>query len=641
MSENPKSLKRFGLLAIGLVILLLGVANMGELTGQASGGKGGCGGSEDIEYHTMPLPDTPIGQSRAFMAPEPEDGLPDLPEEMERHDTSMGGFQPPQQSRGDALEFSTLITVSDGCFGQLRCTQGLCIYPRDPSGLDQCDLENCNDHPQDGTHCCPCIGEEEGEENCYCYRESLTEEQLAAKCVIQDEDGQDIEVEDYTINIYNTCDPNYTKNKECNGGCGQLVHCTLAGGRKYDVSVAGTCGFQPPPCIPDCEDKQCGPDGCGGSCGECEEPESCNGGQCTEDESPTFEMKCAEAGGTDTGTACKCPNETYINPYVEECDESPTFEMKCEEAGGTYTGTACECPNETYINPYVEKCACPLAPSGMDLSTQMTFYCDEQSPGYCPWHSVCGADPNLDEESYGPTDPKSYKNCCECFYLAQPLCEGTGRWECTSAHKDCQWIGGECKSRHHVDCDNWVKADAQKDCHKKVITRLVNVYDKPEPAYKDEKPACTEYRYQYEGHGRNPANLVAHVSVCIDSLPTCGDIYITDTGCSTFQNLAQARQYILELVEQFENEGHQCVRIQANQCSAGNWEQTYYQFSVTKSGICHEGANQCRIGSRCHYAELGDSVSCQDGPTGPTIEQTCCSAYLGIFHLWRRGNSCN
>jgi len=47
MSEQPKSLKRFGFLAIGLVILLLGVANIGELTGQATGGEGGCGGEYD------------------------------------------------------------------------------------------------------------------------------------------------------------------------------------------------------------------------------------------------------------------------------------------------------------------------------------------------------------------------------------------------------------------------------------------------------------------------------------------------------------------------------------------------------------------------------------------------------------------
>jgi hypothetical protein len=46
MSEKPQSLKRFALLSVGLVVLLFGVANLDELTGQATGGEGGCGGVE-------------------------------------------------------------------------------------------------------------------------------------------------------------------------------------------------------------------------------------------------------------------------------------------------------------------------------------------------------------------------------------------------------------------------------------------------------------------------------------------------------------------------------------------------------------------------------------------------------------------
>jgi hypothetical protein len=39
----------------------------------------------------------------------------------------------------------------------------------------------------------------------------------------------------------------------------------------------------PPPtqiCIPDCNDKLCGDDGCGGECGECDTGEVCKSGQC-------------------------------------------------------------------------------------------------------------------------------------------------------------------------------------------------------------------------------------------------------------------------------------------------------------------------------------------------------------------------
>ncbi|MDP7037525.1 MAG: hypothetical protein QGI45_00065 [Myxococcota bacterium] len=69
MSKQPKALKRFALVAIGLVILLLGINNFAELTGQATGGKndvamGGCGGSE---YNADLSDSRRLGQSLAQM----------------------------------------------------------------------------------------------------------------------------------------------------------------------------------------------------------------------------------------------------------------------------------------------------------------------------------------------------------------------------------------------------------------------------------------------------------------------------------------------------------------------------------------------------------------------------------------------
>ena len=93
MSEQPKSLKRFALLAIGLVILLLGVANMGELTGQAIGGEGdvpvgGCGGEYDATLQndvaiqgtgagakSYGLENMPSAEAVAEAAPSPEPEL--------------------------------------------------------------------------------------------------------------------------------------------------------------------------------------------------------------------------------------------------------------------------------------------------------------------------------------------------------------------------------------------------------------------------------------------------------------------------------------------------------------------------------------------------------------------------------------
>ncbi len=44
--------------------------------------------------------------------------------------------------------------------------------------------------------------------------------------------------------------------------------------------TSGDTGPDVPPCTPACDDKTCGPDGCGGSCGDCAAPAVCLAGQC-------------------------------------------------------------------------------------------------------------------------------------------------------------------------------------------------------------------------------------------------------------------------------------------------------------------------------------------------------------------------
>jgi pectate lyase len=46
----------------------------------------------------------------------------------------------------------------------------------------------------------------------------------------------------------------------------------------------------PPPCIPNCSDKECGDDGCGGSCGSCSSGENCISGSCM-----SSELDCSNA----------------------------------------------------------------------------------------------------------------------------------------------------------------------------------------------------------------------------------------------------------------------------------------------------------------------------------------------------------
>jgi hypothetical protein len=85
------------------------------------------------------------------------------------------------------------------------------------------------------------------------------------------------------------CDGKVCGEDGCGGSCGA---CEEAG----DVCSEGACV-----CEPQCEGLECGDDGCGGSCGECN-PGVCNNGFC---ESPVFAL----------GDACENPYEIAKLPF--------------------------------------------------------------------------------------------------------------------------------------------------------------------------------------------------------------------------------------------------------------------------------------------------------------------------------------
>lgn len=91
----------------------------------------------------------------------------------------------------------------------------------------------------------------------------------------------------------------------CGGTCGTCTgntHC------ESSLCVSGTT------CTPQCNGKQCGPNGCGGQCGGCDTGETCQGGQCV--------------GGNDcncNGAKCgldNCGNTCGFCPGGTECDNS-------------------------------------------------------------------------------------------------------------------------------------------------------------------------------------------------------------------------------------------------------------------------------------------------------------------------------
>lgn len=101
-------------------------------------------------------------------------------------------------------------------------------------------------------------------------------------------------------------------------------------------------------CIPQCENKSCGDDGCEGSCGNCEAGFNCQGGQCVQG---PCESDCAgkECGGDGCGGSCgTCPVGLECNVGVCECQ--PACEGKnCGDDG--CGGTCGECSGAQECTP--------------------------------------------------------------------------------------------------------------------------------------------------------------------------------------------------------------------------------------------------------------------------------------------------
>ena len=132
-------------------------------------------------------------------------------------------------------------------------------------------------------------------------------------------------------------------------------------------------------CVPDCEGKGCGTDGCGGSCGECAEGEVCSDeSMCC---SPNCEGKsCGESDGCG-GTCTACPEGEICRDDTNVCCK-PCCEGK--ECGGNCCGGNCgECPLPLHFACQDYKCKstpCGTKPkgccfgAGFDLVATIFFF---------------------------------------------------------------------------------------------------------------------------------------------------------------------------------------------------------------------------------------------------------------------------
>jgi len=231
--------------------------------------------------------------------------------------------------------------------------------------------------------------------------------------------------------------------KECGpDGCGGVCG-TCEQGKTCNEST-GKCEA----CQPNCEGKECGPDGCGGVCGTCEQGKVCNEttGLCEECQ-PNCEGK--ECGNDGCGGSCgTCPDErpvcTKEGQCVEQCQlpntwgpigvvtklETPTekefVEANCPDFSGDGKGDSALRSYASMINPEIQK-AIQEGKMGV-LFEFWGLTVDFVGPAVFDLNGLAG-EPDPGKENGYLLDPRSYnpETCEPLITFPATLTEGSFR----------------------------------------------------------------------------------------------------------------------------------------------------------------------------------------------------------------------
>ncbi len=226
--------------------------------------------------------------------------------------------------------------------------------------------------------------------------------------------------------------------------------------------------------------------------------------------------------------------------------------------------------------------------------------------------------------------PTAEKSCCLCHWDDGTDCASLPDEQSCVAKSDCEWnsagwftAAGTCGSQFKRQCDEWLSA--QPDCDE---ARSLPVMSDPGP-WHGGMAGCTTFWYDYEGHSSpgRCAQFFSIIQVCMSNqAPTCQGFF-SNTGCQTFDSIADAMDLADVLVAYLG--GEQCATITANQCSSWRSDpvgtcSTGFQITVTPNGACGKPAIACAWGQRCRGEARGESALCGTG--AGVGRQTCCCA---------------
>jgi len=258
---------------------------------------------------------------------------------------------------------------------------------------------------------------------------------------------------------YWTCDlENYSTGDGCHCNCGTWDYdCESTSNGTYNCNDGNTCRYPGTcSCTPSCSGKECGNNGCGGSCGTCDDPNKswCDDGTCKVPDCNEIcdWRQCGDYKGCDCGN---CSGDTpfcYDNICKPQDCESTCGWREC----GTYDG--CDCGTCSGAKPNCEENVC------RSDSQECTGSCTNGDPGFCVGdHSMCtcygGQYYNVDcqqgceESGYFASagcdkDPNSGNYVCYCAnacsgYSGDDTCCSDGN-PCNLANDGTCQCGGNC-----------------------------------------------------------------------------------------------------------------------------------------------------------------------------------------------------
>jgi hypothetical protein len=253
------------------------------------------------------------------------------------------------------------------------------------------------------------------------------------------------------------CTPNCT-NKQCgpNGCGGQCGKCPA--GTYCDNYKCKTI------CTPNCTGKVCGDNGCGGSCGTCPDKQECKSGKCVPICVPNCKGK--ECGPDGCGGICAfCPNGMICSPQGICTPAGPVCGdglcqgegnescLTCPEDCGKCTGDCCQAHQTVGCqDPNVTACVCGMDPYCCQV--MWDGICVDEAKNQCK--AQCGCTPNCWGKQCGsdgcggscgkclPTESCSAAG--QCVPFCTPNCKGK---QCGS-----DGCGGSCgKCPEGFKCD--------------------------------------------------------------------------------------------------------------------------------------------------------------------------------------------